>query len=760
MRLLVVADGFRGGASFQARTLASLLAEREEVALMLIRPEKDIYIDVPGVKIILPEYPFKRSRLGKFVSELKTLRHAIKAFAPDKVLSFLNSVSPKVLLSMTGIGIPVIVSERNDPYADRAAGKPFNNFLWWLSYHKADHVIYQFDNFRKFFPGKYRQRRTSVVPNIVLPTPVKKKWPAPLPQGQDQGQQQAGPVRLIAVSALAERKRIDRLLNYFAAIHRACPQTELSICGDGPLRDLLEIHAETLGIRGSVSFEGNVDDVQKRMARSDIFLMTSDREGFPNALVEAMSVGLPCVMLKCHEGLSEIIRHGYDGYLPESDESFIRETIRLCRSEKLRRTIGGRAGAVADKFSPEKILPLWRAAIGLKGEVAVIFEENMFDRKGAFNAKTARAAALTSLVPYTVDTYLVQTFYGPVERLLLGWRKSTSGIVEREEREISKMDVVTIDGLTVRIIPHRYSILDHFLFYKLKLRPVFFPRFLKKCADIAEGYKVVTTHSLEGGIIGMEAQRRFGIPFFVTWHGSDIHTKPYKYPCIKALTAEIIKKAALNFFVSQDLLTKSENIGPGRKEVLYNAASKIFYTRKNANIDSIKKGMGVSGKRVVTFAGNLIEIKNADLLPDIFKAVAAARSDVAFVIAGDGKLLNFVESRTKDLFCVFLGSVEKEEMPLILNMTDVLILPSKNEGLPLVVLEAQRCSAAVVASRVGGIPEVLPDRFTVMPGPEFVKRFSDKVIQVLDNPPAAHPERVRSWDDTAREEALCYEEYV
>ena len=283
MRLLVVADGFRGGASFQARTLASLLAEREEVALMLIRPEKDIYIDVPGVKIILPEYPFKRSRLGKFVSELKTLRHAIKAFAPDKVLSFLNSVSPKVLLSMTGIGIPVIVSERNDPYADRAAGKPFNNFLWWLSYHKADHVIYQFDNFRKFFPGKYRQRRTSVVPNIVLPTPVKKKWPAPLPQGQDQGQQQAGPVRLIAVSALAERKRIDRLLNYFAAIHRACPQTELSICGDGPLRDLLEIHAETLGIRGSVSFEGNVDDVQKRMARSDIFLMTSDREGFPNA---------------------------------------------------------------------------------------------------------------------------------------------------------------------------------------------------------------------------------------------------------------------------------------------------------------------------------------------------------------------------------------------------------------------------------------------------------------------------------------------
>lgn len=760
MRLLIVVDGFRGGASFQARTLASLLAKREEVAFMLLRPEKDIYIDVPGVKIILPEYPFKRSRLGKFISELKTIRHEIDRFAPDKVLSFLNSVSPKVLLSLLGTKVPVIVSERNDPYADRAAGKPLNNFLWWLSYRKADHVVYQFDNFRRFFPGKYRQRRTSVVPNVVLPAPVKKKWPAPTVGPDGQPMQPTGPIKLIAVSSLAERKRIDRMLGYFAEIHKACPQTVLSICGDGPLRDLLEIHAETLGIRDYVRFEGDVQDVYKRMAASDVFLMTSDREGFPNALVEAMSVGLPCVMLKCHEGLSEIIRHGYDGYLPEDDEAFVREAVRLCRSEKHRRMIGERAASVADKFSPEKVLPLWRAALELKGDAAVIFEDNLFDRKGAFNAKTARAAALTATVPYIVDTYLIQTFYGPLERLFLGRRKCVTGTIECEEEEIRRMDVVTIDGLTVRIIPNRYSILDHFLFYKMKVKPLFFPRLLKRCAEIVKGYKMVSTHSLEGGLIGMEAKRRWGIPYFVTWHGSDIHTKPYKYPCIKELTVDVIKHAEINFFVSRDLLDKSENLGRGTKEVLYNATSKLFYTRKKASTDSIKKGMGCSGKRIVTFAGNLVEIKNADLLPDIFKAIAAKRPDVAFVIAGDGKLLDFVESKTKDMFCVFLGSVEKEEMPLIFNMTDVLILPSKNEGLPLVVLEAQRCSAAVVASRVGGIPEVLPDKFTVMPGPEFVKRFADKVIQVLDNPPAAHPEKVRSWETTAREEALFYVDYV
>ena len=500
-----MADGFRGGASYQARTLASLLAKREEVALMLLRPEKDIRIDVPGVKLILPEYPYKRGRLARFISELKTIRKAIAAFAPDKVLSFLNSVSPKVLLSLTGIGIPVVVSERNDPYADRAAGKPFNNFLWWLSYHKASHVVYQFDTFRKFFPGKYRSRRTSVVPNIVLPAPVRKKWPAVI----DGSIPHEGPVRIIAVSALAERKRIDRLLNYFAAIHKACPAAVLSICGDGPLRDLLEIHAETLGISGSVRFEGNVTDVYKRMAAADLFLMTSDREGFPNALVEAMSVGLPCVMLKCHEGLHEIIRHGYDGFLPEDDEAFVGTAIRLCRSEKLRKTVGERAAAVADKFSPDKVLPLWRAALDIRGELAVIFEDNMFDRKGAFNAKTSRAHALSAAVPYQVDTYLIQTFYGPLERLFLGMRKTVTGSIEVEEKEMGKTDVLTIGRLVVRIIPNRYSILDHFLFYKLKIRPLLFPRFLKRCAAIAKGYKAISVHSLEGGLIGLEAKRRF-----------------------------------------------------------------------------------------------------------------------------------------------------------------------------------------------------------------------------------------------------------
>lgn len=756
MRLLIVADGFRGGASYQARTLASLLAKREEVALMLLRPEKDIRLDVPGVKLILLEYPYKRGRLGRFIAELKTIRKAIASFAPDKVLSFLNSVSPKVLLSLTGIGIPVVVSERNDPYADRAAGKPFNNFLWWLSYKKASHVVYQFDTFRKFFPGKYRSRRTSVVPNIVLPAPLKKKWPAVV----DGSIPHEGPVRIIAVSALAERKRIDRLLNYFAEIHKACPATVLSICGDGPLRDLLEIHAETLGISGCVRFEGNVTDVPKRIAASDLFMMTSDREGFPNALVEAMSAGLPCVMLKCHEGLHEIIRHGYDGFLPEDDEAFIGTAIRLCRSEKLRKTVGERAASVADKFSPDKVLPLWRAALDIRGELAVIFEDNMFDRKGAFNAKTSRAHALSASVPYQVDTYLIQTFYGPLERLFFGTRKTVTGSIEREEKDMSKMDVLIIGRLVVRIIPNRYSILDHFLFYKLKIRPLLLPRLLKRCASIARGYKAVSVHSLEGGIVGMEAKKRYGIPYFVTWHGSDIHTKPYKYPCIKDLTASTIQGAEVNFFVSRDLLSKSERLASGRKKVLYNAASSIFYTRRKGGTDSIKRGMGLAGKTVVTFAGNLVDIKNAALLPDIFKAIAAKRPDAAFVIAGDGKLLNYVEKNTKDLFCVFLGSVEKEEMPLILNITSVLILPSKDEGLPLVVLEAQRCSAAVVASRVGGIPEVLPDRFTVVPGPEFVKRFADRVLEVLKNPPQPHPERVRSWDDIAREEAGYYKEYV
>lgn len=80
----------------------------------------------------------------------------------------------------------------------------------------------------------------------------------------------------------------------------------------------------------------------------------------------------------------------------------------------------------------------------------------------------------------------------------------------------------------------------------------------------------------------------------------------------------------------------------------------------------------------------------------------------------------------------FLGNVEAEDMPALMNCVDVLVLPSLNEGLPLVCAEALKCGANVVGSDVGGIAEVIGHQNVVPHGPDFVSQFAQKVVSMLE----------------------------
>ena len=339
-------------------------------------------------------------------------------------------------------------------------------------------------------------------------------------------------------------------------------------------------------------------------------------------------------------------------------------------------------------------------------KLAVIFESSPFDRKGLFNAVHNRVKHLLATGECTIDVFCVHSRDNAFTRRV------------RHTPEVPSVDETVVDAIRYRLLWYRFSILDNVLLEKLHVRPWLFRRFMESHVDLLKGYDAVIAHSFCGGLFALAAHERFGVPYYVTWHGSDVHTHPWRVPVILEDTRAVMESARCNFFVSRALLEASEKIiSNARKEVLYNGVSEDFVKYSLEDRAAVRERYGLAPEdKVVAFVGNIVKVKNVLSLPEIFAQVAKGYDGpLKFWIIGDGKLRKPLEA-TMDLSfrpnevsgeISFFGNQPSPAMPDIMNCIDVLVLPSLNEGLPLVCAEALSCGAAVVGSDVGGIAEVI-----------------------------------------------------
>lgn len=363
--------------------------------------------------------------------------------------------------------------------------------------------------------------------------------------------------------------------------------------------------------------------------------------------------------------------------------------------------------------------------------IAVIFESSPFDRKGLFNAVHNRVKGLLETGECWIDAYCIHAKDNAFTR----WVRHTP--------YAPSMDNVEIDGITYKILWYRFSVLDHLTLEKFGRRPCLFQRFIKTYVNFLEGYDHVIAHSFTGALFAYDAKQRYGIPYYATWHGSDVHTHPWRVGVIREDTKKVMESAECNFFVSKALMNASDKITrSARKEVLYNGVGEEFVRLDETSVAKTREQFGVSSdEKVVAFAGNLTAVKNVLVLPKVFKMVADQYDGpVCFIIAGDGKLRRQLETCiSADLHVKFLGNVEADDMPALMNCVDVLVLPSLNEGLPLVCAEALQCGANVVGSDVGGIAEVIGSEHVVPLGDDFVPQFAQKVVAMLDARSSGQP---------------------
>jgi glycosyltransferase involved in cell wall biosynthesis len=293
------------------------------------------------------------SNLARFIinnwRRIETIREAIRKSQPDIIISFMDRPNMLTSLACVGCGIPLVLSERVDP-AECSIGGMGWEILRRLTYPLADSVVAQTKPALSYF-GPIIRRRGSVIPNGIAVPPEA----AALRPGCESGR------KIVAVGRLARQKGFDLLLAAFFKVHERFPEWSLTIWGEGPERPTLERQRKELGLEGCVHLPGRTQNIFQEMRKSDLFVLSSRFEGFPNALLEAMACNLPVISFDCRSGPSEIIQHNVDGILtPPEDVNRLADAMnRLISDASMRDQLGKRAGEVTQRFNTEKIMGEW-----------------------------------------------------------------------------------------------------------------------------------------------------------------------------------------------------------------------------------------------------------------------------------------------------------------------------------------------------------------------------------------------------------------
>jgi glycosyltransferase involved in cell wall biosynthesis len=166
---------------------------------------------------------------------------------------------------------------------------------------------------------------------------------------------------IINVGRLTGQKNQKALVEAFALVAPEHPDWTVKIFGDGQLQEPLQQQIDDAGLRDRVLLMGTTTDVESELLDSSIFALSSDFEGLPLVLVEAMTCGVPCVAFNCSPGVGEIITDGQDGLVVtnRSVTALAAGIRRLIEDTELRRSMGRAAVVGAQRFSEDHVLDLW-----------------------------------------------------------------------------------------------------------------------------------------------------------------------------------------------------------------------------------------------------------------------------------------------------------------------------------------------------------------------------------------------------------------
>lgn len=348
----------KGGAERVVSTLANELSQNNQVSIITLVNEQVAYelnenvnlIELGKLKYNSKGKSFKKVKsLYNLIYRTRELRKCFNRIKPDIIISFLPEASFLTVYANRK-KYKLIISDRNDPNHE------YQTFIYKklvrILYPKADGYVFQTFDAKNYFNNiiDFKKKKYEIIVN-----PVNEKFiNYPISKSKEK--------KIVSVGRLTEQKNIDLLIDSFSDIEKDFPEYTLTIYGDGNMREHLSNKIKSLNLENKIAMPGIVNNIQENIIDASLFVMSSDYEGIPNALIEAMTLGLPVISTDCPCGGPRMfIENEKNGFLISvgSRKELANTMKKVLSDDNLKNRIGKNAKDIVELVNPSVINSKW-----------------------------------------------------------------------------------------------------------------------------------------------------------------------------------------------------------------------------------------------------------------------------------------------------------------------------------------------------------------------------------------------------------------